>query len=102
DHPLPDDLANWFRDLSLLRDVPFNYLVPDERMLPPESIRFFLLDPAWVDCLLDGAFSVGRVTSAAHAQDQAHEVSPASNPHARVSGFLLHSDVVSGWPGLLV
>jgi hypothetical protein len=102
EHPLPADLAKWFRDLSELRGVPFNYLVPDERMLPPESIRFFWLDPAWVDCLLDGAFSIGRVTSAAHAQDQAHEVSPASNPHARVSGFLLRSDVVSGWPALVV
>ena len=101
-HPLPDELAKWFRDLSELRGVPFNYLVPDERMLPPESIRFFWLDPAWVDCLLDGAFSIGRVTSAAHAQDQGHEVSPASNPHARVSGFLLRSDVVSGWPALVV
>jgi hypothetical protein len=100
--PLSDELAKWFRDLSLLHGVPFNYLVPDERMLPPESIRFFWLDPAWVDCLLDGAFSIGRVTSAAQAQDQAHEVSPASNPHARLSGFLLRSDVVSGWPGLLV
>jgi hypothetical protein len=100
--PLPDDLANWFRDLSLLRGVPFNYLVPDERMLPPEAVRFFWLDHAWVDCLLDGAFSIGRVTSAAHAQDQAHEVSPASSPHSRVSGFLLRSGVVSGWPALLV
>jgi hypothetical protein len=100
--PLPDDVANWFHDLSLLRGVPFNYLVPDERMLPPESIRFFWLDSAWVDCLLDGAFSIGRVTSAAHAQDQAHEVSPASSPHDRVSGFLLRSDVVSGWPALLI
>jgi hypothetical protein len=100
--PLPDDLASWFHDLSLLRGVPFNYLVPDERMLPPESIRFFQLDPAWLDCLLDGAFSIGRVASSDHAQDQAHEVSPASNPHDSVSGFLLRSDVVSGWPGLLV
>ena len=100
--PLPDDLASWFHELSLLRGVPFNYLVPDERMLPPESIRFFWLDNAWIDCLLDGAFSIGRVTTAAHEQDQAHEVSPASTQHDRVSGFLLRSDVVSGWPALLV
>lgn len=98
---LPDDVARWFRDLSQLRGVPFNYLVPDERMLPPESIRFFWLDTAWVDCLLDGAFSIGRVTGASHAQDQAHEVNPASSSHDRVSGFLLRSDVVSGWPALL-
>jgi hypothetical protein len=100
--PLPNEVAAWFRDLSLLRGAPFNYLVPDERMLPPESIRFFWLDTAWVDCLLDGAFSVGRVTGADHAQDRAHEVSPASRSHDRVSGFLVRSDVISGWPALLV
>lgn len=99
---LPAEVANWLHDLSLLCGVPFNYLVPDERMLPPESIRFFLLDNPWVDCLLDGAFSIGRVTTAAHAQDESHEVSPAENPHDKVSGFLLRSDVVAGWPGMVV
>ncbi|MGH9766640.1 MAG: hypothetical protein ACREAB_04330, partial [Blastocatellia bacterium] len=99
---IPDEIANWFRDLSELRGVPFNYLAPDERALPPESIRFFQLDSAWIDCLLDGAFSIGRVTGAAHEQDGGHETSPAANPHGRVTGFLLRSDAVSGWPGLLV
>ncbi len=99
---IPDEITNWFRDLSKLRGVPFNYLAPDERALPPESIRFFQLDSAWIDCLLDGAFSVGRVTSAALEQDSGHETSPAANPHDRVTGFLLRSDAVSGWPGLLV
>ena len=46
--------------LSLLHDVPINYLVPDEGMLPPESIRFFYLDYNWISALLDGAFSIGR------------------------------------------
>ncbi|MGH9939740.1 MAG: hypothetical protein ACREAM_26160, partial [Blastocatellia bacterium] len=99
---IPDEIANWFRDLSELRGVPFNYLAPDERALPPESIRFFQLDSAWIDCLLDGAFSVGRVTGAALEQDGGHETSPAANPHDRVTGFLLRSGAVSGWPGLLV
>jgi hypothetical protein len=100
--PLPAEVAKWLSDLSLLRGVPFNYLVPDERMLPPESIRFFLLDNPWVECLLDGAFSIGRVTTAAHAQDESHEDSPAANPHDKVSGFLLRSDVVAGWSGMVV
>ncbi|MFN0084266.1 MAG: hypothetical protein ACKVX9_02655, partial [Blastocatellia bacterium] len=82
--------------------VPFNYLVSDERLLPLESIRFFQLDWLWMDCLLDGAFSIGRVMAADHQRDGAHAKSPAANPHARVSGLLLRSEVVSGWPGLLV
>jgi hypothetical protein len=49
----------------VLHGVPFNYLVPDEGMPSPESIRFFYLDMNWVDALLDGAFSIGRNLSAA-------------------------------------
>lgn len=54
-----DFLRTWLANLTQLRSVPFNYLVPDERMLPPESIRFFQVDPAWVENMLAGAFSVG-------------------------------------------
>ena len=36
-------LQKWFKDLSQLKNIPFNYLVPDERLLPDESIRFLLL-----------------------------------------------------------
>jgi hypothetical protein len=95
----PPDIVAWFDDLGVLRGVPFNYLVPDERMLPAESIRFFRLDHQWVDCLLDGAFSIGRTTKS----DQ--EVQPPADAAAAgesLSGFLLRSNVVSGWPGLLV
>jgi hypothetical protein len=99
---IPKDIASWFSDLSLLQGVPFNYLVPDERMLPNESIRFIWVDCLWVNCLLDGAFSIGRVTTSDHQQDKGYKDSPAVNPFAQVSGFLLRSDVVSGWPSLVV
>ncbi len=90
---IPTDISSWFRDLSLLKGVPFSYLVPEEKMLPKESIRFFWVDGLWVECLLDGAFSIGRVTTS----DQ-----QSANPHQTVTGFLLRSEVVSGWPGLQV
>lgn len=99
---LPEQITVWFDDLSLLRGVPFNYLVPDERMLPKESIRFFYVDGLWVDCLLDGAYSIGRVTTSDYELDQSHDQSPASSPYKRVTGFIVRSEVVSGWPGLLV
>ena len=38
----------WFEDLARLRGVPFNDPVPDERMLPYGSIRFFVVDRCWV------------------------------------------------------
>jgi len=100
--PIPQDIAGWFKRLSLLEGVPFNYLVPDERLLPLESIRFFQLDWLWIECLLDGAFSIGRVTAADHRRDGAHDKNPAANPHPKVSGALMRSEVVSGWPSLLV
>ncbi len=97
----PESVNHWFRDLSMLKGAPFNYLAPNEEMLPRESIRFFRIDKLWVDCLLDGAFSVGRVTQSDHSRDGALG---GNLPNAldQMSGFLLRSDVVSGWPGLLV
>ena len=99
---LPTAIASWFQDLELLKNVPFNYLVPDTRLLPPESLRFFWIDSYWVDCLQDGAFSVGRVTK----EDLRLDVQSRSLQRSKtqsdktITGFLLHSEVVSGWPGL--
>ena len=58
--PVPTPIVDWLGRLHTLIGVPFGYLVPDEEMLPPESIRFFRLDDAWVEALIDGAFSLGR------------------------------------------
>jgi hypothetical protein len=106
DLELPQTVTRWFSDLALLHGVPFSYLVPDERLLPLESIRFFCLDRRWIECLLDGAFSVGRAMLMDHQRDQNHATSKAKNlvqnPHEMVTGLLLRSDVVTGWPGLLV
>jgi hypothetical protein len=100
---VPEDVAAWFESLRKLKGVPFNYLVPDERMLPAESIRFFRVDRAWVDCLSDGAFSIGRVSSSDHEADRSQgENSPAAGAARRRTGFILRSELVSGWPGLLV
>jgi hypothetical protein len=99
---LPDSITVWFNNLSELEGVPFNYLVPDQRMLPTEAIRFFYVDGLWVDCLLDGAYSIGRATTADYELDQSQEENPASSPYQELTGVLLRSEVVSGWPGLLL
>jgi len=67
---MPQDIGEWLGRLLLLYGVPFNYLVPDEAMLPPESIRFFYLDPGWMKCLLEGACSVGKSSSLDELFDQ--------------------------------
>jgi len=100
---VPEAISAWFKSLRRLEGVPFNYLVPDERMLPAESIRFFRVDRAWLDCLADGAFSIGRVASSDYEADKSHGLkSPAAGIAPKLTGFLLRSEVVSGWPGLLV
>ena len=93
-------LDAWFTDLSLLKPVPFNYLVPNEQLLPAESIRFFTLDPIWMACLVDGAFSVGSaVATASPSQKQQQLTSGSPTP---ITGFLLRSQVVAGWPDMQV
>jgi hypothetical protein len=100
---MPETVEAWFRDLSLLEGVPFGYLIPDERMLPTEGLRFFRVDPAWVDCLLDGALAIGRVTEADWQRDRALRGLRNFSVGARdVSGFLMRSSVVSSYPGMLV
>jgi hypothetical protein len=123
---VPTTVADWLSRLTLLQGVPFHYLVPDEAMLPPESIRFFYLNMNWIDALVDGALSLGRNLtsansgSASEALDKAirPELTAAVKAHAGnarrfalgltprtaslqvVSGFLLRSTVVEGYPGL--
>ncbi|NEO80118.1 hypothetical protein [Moorena sp. SIO4G3] len=101
---IPPNLKEWFNGVELLKGIPFNYLVPDERLLPPESIRFFWVDPLWIDCLQDGAFSIGRVTGADVVDDRQIRSNRDFNLNQdrRITGIIMRSKVVSGWPGLLV
>jgi hypothetical protein len=101
---IPDAIYNYFKGLELLQGIPFNYLVPDERLLPPESIRFFVVDSLWVDSLQDGAFSIGRVTSTSVEQDRQIRGSRGltRSVDQKITGIIIRSQVVSGWPGLLV
>lgn len=99
---LPEHVETWLSEVSLLKTIPFSYLVPDERLLPPESLRFFYLDPSWVASLVDGVLSIGRVDrvhdSAVHRQ--ALGDSAAIDSSRLIAGFLLRSSVVKGWPNL--
>jgi hypothetical protein len=97
---LPTQVGDWFCELRRLEHVPFHYLVPHEDMLPPGSLRFFQVDLNWLECLLDGAFSIGRVSSADVGRDRAPPQACCVSKTAGYSGFLLRSPVVAGWPHL--
>jgi hypothetical protein len=63
--------AAWLARLVLLYGIPPHYLIPEQRMLPEESIRFFFVDPVWIQCVVQGACSVGNTSGADRLVDQA-------------------------------
>jgi hypothetical protein len=40
DEALPPYMESFLAHIRMLVGVPFEYLIPDDRLLPPESIRF--------------------------------------------------------------
>ena len=70
---MPPYMESFLAHLRLLVGVPFDYIVPDERLLPDESIRFFYVDRSWTDRLVDGAIAVGKIGTREQAHHQAHE-----------------------------
>ncbi|MBA2385581.1 MAG: hypothetical protein H0V69_00660 [Acidimicrobiia bacterium] len=121
DHVVPGELRRFLAGLRLLHGVPFSYLVPDADLLPPESIRFFYIDRNWTDAMVQGALSVGTVTTTDRAQletvypqlrDEVDETertirTPTGEERlagagGTITGFLLRSRTVSGWPAIHV
>lgn len=128
DGVVPADVLRALARLRLLEGVPFNYLVPDAELTPPETIRFFYLDRNATDALVQGALSVGTVNSVDRVQlaqlydivrdevDEAERLvrmkdsdAPKVDAQGRpigaagpITGFVLRSRLVSGWPGMHV
>ena len=121
DSAMPAEIRNWLVRLRLLEGVPFANLVADTELLPEESIRWFYLDRQWTDAVVQGALSVGTVNS--DDRTQLTGAYPAirdeldndeRNVRRRagtnrfggkvdaISGFVLRSRAVSGWPALHV
>lgn len=120
--PLPEVVKRFLGRSVLMYGVPFSYLVPDVRMLPMESIRFFYVDPGWIATLVQGATSVGRPTPDDTPMDKflrtqalldalaeslsvresgaGHDEPKATDAHWPLTGFLMRSEVVAGWQGL--
>jgi hypothetical protein len=114
-----EPVLEWLGRLRLLQGVPFEYLVPDDGLLRPETMRFFYVDRNWTDAAVDGALATGAystrdrlqlqqrhaaVRDAVDAEERRQRVGPAvtSTGPATITGFLLRSRAVSGWPGMHV
>lgn len=94
---LPDNIKSWLNNLLFLKQVPFNYLVPYEQMLPVESIRFFMLDMQWIQSLLDGAMSVGRIFD--NLDDPKKTI---EEKELAWSGLLIRSNIIANYPDLQI
>jgi hypothetical protein len=104
-------LSDWLKRLGQLHGLPYRYLVPNDRFLPNESIRFFHMDSNWLNALVEGACSIGHASDAEAKQHavtrhklhaSAQRGLSAEEGTATVTGFLLRSQVVPGWPKLEV
>lgn len=95
-----EPVLRWLRRLARLVPVPLEHLVPDPRMLPPESLRFFYLDRDWVLALVDGALSIGIVGSHDALLTRTLRTAMDNAIPQRASGFLLRSALVPAFPAL--
>jgi hypothetical protein len=102
--PSFETVSSWLKQHFRLENIPFSYLVANSELLPLESIKFFYIDSNWLNCLMDGALSIGVHIDYDTVINQ--EIKEAvknslqdSNPKV---GFLLRSTMVSGWTNLTV
>ncbi|MEU2393512.1 hypothetical protein [Streptomyces sp. NPDC007369] len=99
-----DAIAAWQARLGLLHGLPFHHLVPDPRMLPPESLRMFRIDPAWIEALVAGAADVAVHTSvdAQLAPELDRAARRKSTTPAAAAGMLIRSALVTAWPDIVI
>jgi len=125
---MPPYMESFLAHVRMLVGVPFEYLVPHPDLLPDESIRFFYLDRSWADRMVDGANAVGQIGSREQAHYHAHAPNVSQQldvsermvrflqrktdfdtakqkvsdggPAGVVTGLVLRSAAVSGWPGM--
>lgn len=99
-------ITGWLKELYHFAELPFNYLVPDERLLPDESIRFLRIDQSWMYCLMAGAFSLGpRLRDRNDDEDSPRKAFATliESLHPTViTGFLLRSEIVDDYPDLQI
>ncbi|KAL9032934.1 MAG: hypothetical protein Q9214_007750, partial [Letrouitia sp. 1 TL-2023] len=107
-------LFNWIMNKLFLDTIPVHYLITDPAHLPTESIRFFHIDPTWLDCMIDGALSVAnhlsndddvirqfiKVEINRYLSTPIGSGPTAHLPQVPLYGFFLRSAVVKVFPDL--
>jgi hypothetical protein len=69
---VPEEVRSFLGNLGMLNGIPIYYLIPDVRYLAMRTakinghdieqgaFKFFWLDKEWIECLMDGALSIGN------------------------------------------
>jgi hypothetical protein len=107
-------ILRWITDKLYLSNIPAHILFSDPIVIPEESIRFFHIDDAWMDCLIDGALSVGNHLESDDDQVKAaiktlynqylSTTIPAANmkPQIPCYGFVFRSQLVKVMPDMKI
>jgi hypothetical protein len=97
--------ASWLAsEIWNLGAIPWRYLVPDDAMLPPESLRLFNVDRNWMACLTDGVLSIGRTSKREMEQERELELGRRAfgDTMPQRHGLLLRSRLLADYPGLVI
>lgn len=92
-------IEHWLMQLAHLSHIPSWYLVPDNRLLPPRSLRTFNVDPVWLQALWLGALSLDGRPQVTH--DLFKEIWNTRQAEIPRAGAFLRSDIVSAYPELV-
>ncbi|KAF8418703.1 hypothetical protein EV426DRAFT_311117 [Tirmania nivea] len=117
-HNFPDwpIVMSWVLDRMYLGNLPSQYIVPDPTHLPRESLRFFHIDPNWVEALIDGGLAVANQVEkdddkiracikdaiTKYLQTPMGEGPGAYLPQVPTHGFLMRSELVTKYPDLIL
>jgi hypothetical protein len=98
--PFPEVVERYLTALARLEGIALSYIIPDQKYLSAEgTLALFYIDPKWIFALLDGAVSLSRALLT-DTRTQVEGILKAVYGEGQVTGFLLHSKIVSGWRGV--
>jgi hypothetical protein len=102
--PFPDVVKTYLNSIARLEGVQLSYIIPNLKLIctdqgNPDTLTLFYIDPRWIFALLDGAVSLSRELRT-DTKTQVEDIMKEIYGTDVVTGFLLHSKLVSGWRGV--
>ncbi|KAM5511511.1 hypothetical protein FOXYSP1_11611 [Fusarium oxysporum f. sp. phaseoli] len=110
-------ILKFLLDLKHLEGIPIHYLFADPAYLPPETMRFFYIDPNWINSVMDGALSIGNTLEMGgndlvkhflkaaldrYSKTELDKSRAGHKPQSPKFGFFIRSEVLTAWTDLRV